>query len=154
MSKEHQTSQVHAIATMLDAFHLAAAQADGQAYFSHFATNGVFIGTDATERWTVEEFKKYANPIFQTGRGWIYISKSRHIDLSASGDFAWFDEILDSKTYGVSRGTGVIMKMDESWKIAQYHLTFPIPNALAAKFTDEIKNHLKLPTPTATTSRP
>jgi hypothetical protein len=25
------------------------------------------------------------------------------------------------------------------WKISQYHLTFPIPNALAPQMTDEIK---------------
>jgi hypothetical protein len=52
---------------------------------------------------------------------------------------AWFDEILDSSSYGTSRGTGVLIRTNEGWKISQYHLTFPIPNELARHVTDEIK---------------
>jgi hypothetical protein len=37
-----------------------------------FAPDGIFIGTDATERWTVAEFKAYAKPHFDKGRGWTY----------------------------------------------------------------------------------
>ena len=127
------------IAQVLDSFHTAASRADGQAYFELFAPEGVFIGTDASERWTIAEFKKYAEPHFKKGHGWTYVSKTRHIDLAPGSDVAWFDEILDSKSYGTSRGSGVLRKVDGKWRIAQYHLTFPIPNSLAEKFTTEIK---------------
>ena len=139
MSIEAKKTPILNIGSVLDAFHLAASKADGQTYFSLFAPEGVFIGTDAGERWTVEEFKKYAEPHFKKGQGWSYTSKVRHIDLSPCGDVAWFDEILESKTYGTSRGSGVLRKIQGDWRISQYHLTFPIPNELAAKFTTEIK---------------
>lgn len=123
----------------LNSFHEAASKADGKTYFSLFAPEGVFIGTDAGERWTVEEFKKYAEPHFKKGKGWTYVKRTRHVDFTTSGDAAWFDEILDSKNYGTSRGSGVLRKIGNDWRIAQYHLTFPIPNDLAEKMTSEIK---------------
>lgn len=144
-SKKEETAMPHEslklkIAETLDNFHLAASKADGDRYFSFFAKNGIFIGTDASERWTVEQFKAYADPHFKKGKGWTYKARSRNIDLSANKDFAWFDEILDSESYGTSRGTGVLLLTHGKWLIAQYHLTFPIPNDLAGKFTTEIKS--------------
>lgn len=118
-----------AVADTLDRFHTAASRADAQAYFDLFAPEGVFIGTDASERWTLEEFKKYVMPHFSKGKGWTYIPKSRHIDVS--GDIAWFDEILDNKSYGTCRASGVLRKIDGKWKVSQYHLTIPVPNELA-----------------------
>jgi hypothetical protein len=47
---------------VLDDWHPAASVADEPRYFGHFAPNGVFMGTDATERWTVTEFQKWAQP--------------------------------------------------------------------------------------------
>lgn len=134
-----------AVAKTLDDFHLAASRADGTAYFNLFAPEGVFIGTDATERWTVEEFKKYASPHFSKGHGWTYESKIRHIDLAPSGDIAWFDEILDNKAYGQCRGSGVLRKIGTAWKISQYHLTIPIPNDLAEKVVALIREPTQKP---------
>jgi ketosteroid isomerase-like protein len=124
----------------LDAFHAAAARADGAAYFRLFADDGVFIGTDASEHWTVAEFRAYAEPYFSQGKGWVYTPRagSRHVTFSSSGDVAWFDELLDSASYGTSRGTGVMVYKSGEWKIAQYALTFPIPNDLAKELTARI----------------
>ena len=61
---------VAAIDEVLDAFHDAASKADGASYFSLFAEDAVFIGTDAAERWSVDEFKAFAEPYFSEGRGW------------------------------------------------------------------------------------
>ncbi|MCC7441799.1 MAG: nuclear transport factor 2 family protein [Bdellovibrionales bacterium] len=119
------------IEATLDQFHQAASKADGAAYFGLFSPEGVFIGTDATERWTVEEFKKYAMPHFSKGKGWTYVPKNRHVDLVPGGEVAWFDEILESKSYGTCRGSGVLRRIEGRWKISQYHLTIPVPNALA-----------------------
>ena len=38
------------VATVLDDWHQAASVADEARYFGHFAPNGIFMGTDATER--------------------------------------------------------------------------------------------------------
>jgi ketosteroid isomerase-like protein len=120
-----------AIESSLDRFHEAAAKADGKTYFGLFAPEGIFIGTDASERWTVEQFRKYAEPHFSKGKGWKYAPKTRHVDISPGGDTAWFDEILENASYGTCRGSGVLRKTDAGWKIAQYHLTIPVPNELA-----------------------
>ena len=61
--------------SVLDDFHHAAAAADEERYFAHFAPEGVFLGTDASERWTVEQFRRYAQPHFDKGDGWHYKSR-------------------------------------------------------------------------------
>ncbi|HEU5163223.1 MAG TPA: nuclear transport factor 2 family protein [Thermoanaerobaculia bacterium] len=119
------------VASVLDGFHDAASRADAAAYFGALAPDAIFIGTDPAERWTLADFRAFADPYFSQGRGWTYRPRDRHIALDASGDTAWFDEMLDNDSYGVTRGTGVLVRVGESWKIAQYHLTIPVPNELS-----------------------
>src|SRR5262249_42795332 len=52
------------IGRVLDDWHDAAAHADEARYFGHFAPGGVFLGTDASERWDVAAFRAYAHPRF------------------------------------------------------------------------------------------
>ncbi len=125
---------------VLNDFHDAASKADGPRYFSLFAEDAIFLGTDGTERWTVEEFKAYANPHFDKGRGWTYTKKSRHIYFSPDGNTAWFDEALENENYGECRGSGVLIKSGEVWKVTQYNLTIPIPNSLAGSVVEKIRN--------------
>lgn len=128
------------VARVLDSLHQFAAESDAENYFSLFTDDAIFIGTDVNEYWTINEFKSYALPFFNKGKGWVYVSKERDIRFSGAGDVAWFHEVLDSKSYGTSRGTGVlVLTTGGQWKIAQYHLTFPLPNDLAAEITDRIK---------------
>ena len=99
----------------------------------------VFLGTDPCERWSLPEFRAYADPIFAEGRGWTYRPFERHVMLSADGTLAWFDERLDNDKYGESRGTGVLRLDDCCWKVVHYALTFPIPNDLAGEFTARMR---------------
>jgi hypothetical protein len=130
-----------AVGRTLDAFHAAAARSDFAGYFGLFTPDGVFIGTDAHERWSVPAFKAYAKAPFAAGKGWVYTPRQRHVTIAAvpCRCVAWFDELLDSKSYGTSRGTGVLLKGPHGWRIAQYALTFPIPNDLAGPMTTDIK---------------
>lgn len=128
-----------AIDGVLSSFHQAASDADGDLYFSLFAANAVFLGTDATERWSVDEFKAFAEPYFSEGRGWTYTKTERHVYVSVAGETAWFDEMLWNEKYGTCRGTGVLVLTEDGWRIAQYNLTFPIPNDLSGDFTSKIK---------------
>lgn len=116
----------------LDDFHDAAAKADGPRYFGRFTKNGVFLGTDGTERWTVDEFKKWSEPYFKEAPGWIFIPLDRQMTLEDDGRTAWFNETPWSLAYGPCRGTGLLRKAaDGTWKVAQYDLTIPIPNDLS-----------------------
>ena len=111
----------------LDRFPAAAAAADEGAYFSFFAEGGVFLGTDAKERWTVPEFRAYAHPRFASGKAWSFRATRR--DLSVRGTLAWFDEDLDTPNLGPARGSGVLVRDAKGdWKVAQYNLSIPIPN--------------------------
>lgn len=134
-------ARIAAISQLLDRLHADAAKADGDAYFALFAKDAVFIGTDASERWTIDAFRAYALPLFAQGKGWTYKPRLRHVTLASipCGCVAWFDEILDSAHYGTSRGTGVLTLTPAGWKIAQYALTFPIPNEMAADMTAKIE---------------
>ena len=120
-----------AIGQTLDDFHRAAAAADEPRYFAHFAPDAVFLGTDPGERWTVPAFRAYAHPHFAAGKGWKYVPRERHV--SVDGDLAWFDELLDNQKYGACRGTGVLRRIDGKWLLAEYSLTFLVPNAVAEK---------------------
>jgi len=116
------------VEAVLDDFHDAASVADEERYFAHFAPEGVFLGTDASERWTVDEFRAYAHPHFEKGLGWTYKARDRFVVFSPDGAVAWFDEMLDNTSYGELRGTGALRRIDGAWKIVQYNLTFTVPN--------------------------
>ena len=115
----------------LDDWHDAAAKADETRYFGAMAPEFVFLGTDATERWDVAAFREFAHPYFAKGTAWTFVPRDRHVILAPSKDVAWFDEKLDSATYGECRGSGVMRRIDGVWKVAHYNLTIPIPNDLA-----------------------
>ena len=128
-----------AVDAVLDDFHRAASEADGRTYFGLFDPDGVFLGTDATERWTVEEFRVYAMPHFDRARGWTYTPLERHVTISDDGSTAWFDERLYNEGLGETRGSGVLVRRDGAWKVAQYNLTIPVPNELAAEVVERIR---------------
>lgn len=129
----------------LDALHAAAAAADEARYFGLFARDGVFLGTDAAERWTVDEFRAYAKPHFDAGRGWTYTVVERHLDLDPTAGYAWFHERLDNLKLGACRGTGLLRREGDAWKVVQYDLTIPIPNALAVDVAERIRRHEAAP---------
>ena len=129
--------------TILDDWHRAASVADEATYFDRFAPSGVFFGTDATERWTTEEFRTWAMPYFQRESAWTFTPRSRNVYISRDGSTAWFDEVLDSASYGECRGTGVLQKIAGEWRIEQYNLTIPIPNDLAKEFVARIREFQK-----------
>lgn len=135
------TPEEEAASQVLDALHQAASQADGATYFDLFTPDAVYIGTDVTERWSLAQFRGYAEPYFAQGRGWTYTPRSRSLTLAPLDCrcVVWFDEALDSASYGTSRGTGVVVRgADGRWRVGLYALTFPIPNALAHDMTRRI----------------
>jgi ketosteroid isomerase-like protein len=121
-------SPLEQVGQVMDDWHAAAGDADGERYFGHFAPEGVFLGTDDGERWTVDEFRAYAEPHFSKGRGWTYVPSRRHVMLSADGRLAWLDEKLDNEGYGRLRGTGVLRHTPGGWKLVHYSMSFPVPN--------------------------
>jgi ketosteroid isomerase-like protein len=128
-----------AIEHMLDDFHLAASEADGERYFGHMSEDMIFLGTDASERWTKTQFHAYAIDHFNRGRGWTYRPLERHVFFGPGPDTAWFDERVHNEKYGECRGTGALRKIDDVWYLSQYNLTIPVPNDLAPELMRLIK---------------
>ncbi len=134
-----QSLEEQRISRTLDDLHDAASKADFDRYFGLYAPDAIFLGTDATERWTRDEFMAYAKPYFDQGRGWTYMMIERHIFIAHDGATAWFDERLDNASLGETRGSGVLVKTDGRWQVTQYNLTIPIPNALAGEVVARIR---------------
>lgn len=129
------------ITSVLDRLNVASTAADGPAYFGLFTPDARFIGTDATERWSLSEFRAYAEPYFARGRGWTYTPSARVITVAPIDCrcIAWFDEELSNATYGQTRGSGVLRLTDDGWKIEQYVLSFAVPNDKAAAVVASMK---------------
>ena len=124
---ENQTISKANVNTTLDAWHKAAAEANYNDYFSLMADDAVFIGTDATENWNKTAFQAYAKPHFDTGKAWRFTVLERHIYFDETGKTAWFDELLNTQMK-ICRGSGVLVKIGNEWKIKQYVLSMTIPN--------------------------
>ena len=128
------------VTEVLDALHHLASVGDFDAYFDLYTPDAIFMGTDATERWTMDDFKGYARPAFADGSGWTYEPTERHVYLAPGGRAAWFDERLMNANFGETRVTGILVLGDDGrWRITQYNLSIPIPNDLARDFVARIR---------------
>ncbi|MET1254430.1 nuclear transport factor 2 family protein [Aliikangiella maris] len=145
--KNNNLTQQHEIiieqtGSVIDAFHLAAANADLNGYFNLLTDDAVFLGTDATERWTKSAFYQFTQPYFSQGKGWAYTPTKRHISV-VNEQVVFFDELLYNKSYGECRGSGVLVKSGKNWKISQYNLSIPMPNGIAKKLVTQIADFKK-----------
>ena len=136
-------NEANIAAKMLDTWHKAAASADFQNYFSKMTEDAIFIGTDPTENWNKTEFKSFSKPYFDKGKAWEFIPFERHVYVQ--NNFAWFDELLNSKHMGICRGSGVLIKVNGQWLVKHYVLSLSIPNEnmkeivpLKAKFEEKL----------------
>ncbi|WP_456376948.1 nuclear transport factor 2 family protein [Lutibacter sp.] len=116
-----------AINTVLNTWHKSAAEANFETYFNAMTAESIFIGTDASENWKNAAFKEFSKPYFDKGKAWSFTSVERNIYIYKNGEIAWFDELLETQM-GICRGSGVLIKNDDIWKIEHYVLSLTIPN--------------------------
>ncbi|APS37885.1 SnoaL-like domain-containing protein [Salegentibacter agarivorans] len=112
---------------VLTQWHQAAADGNFDKYFSLITKDGVFIGTDATENWQNDDFREFSKPYFDQGQAWNFTTLERNIYNDENSKTAWFDELLDTQM-GICRGSGVLLKTKDGWKITHYVLSVTIPN--------------------------
>lgn len=115
------------ICLVLDNWHKNAAEGSFDNYFNSMSNSSVFIGTDASENWTVSEFKEFCKPHFADGLAWDFKAIDRNVYVGNNNNIAWFDELLNT-WMGVCRGSGVLVKENSQWKIQHYVLSLTIPN--------------------------
>ena len=127
ISTEEITKIETDINNLLDNWHIAAAEADFDNYFSLMDSVSYFIGTDASEHWTKQEFIEFSKPYFDKGKAWDFKPIERNIFVGKSAEIVWFDELLDT-WMGVCRGSGVMAKSNGKWKLQHYVLSMTIAN--------------------------
>jgi hypothetical protein len=125
-----------AIHTLLDNWHRAAAAADADAFFGAMAADGIYLGTDASERWLRDELRTWAKSAFERESAWAFTPSNRELYFSPNGQTAWFEELLDT-WMGPCRGAGVLAKTPEGWEIRHFNLAVLVPN-------DKIRPYLEL----------
>lgn len=123
-AQENLKTQINMI---LNGWHKAAAEANFKTYFDALTEDAVFIGTDATEYWSKPAFEAYAKPYFDKGKAWGFTALERHVFFSEDKKTAWFDELLDTQMK-ICRGSGVLVFVNNQWKIKHYVLSMSIPN--------------------------
>jgi hypothetical protein len=137
-AKFNEQKETKEINTFLDKWHQSAAKADTITFFNSMGGKAIYIGTDPAERWTKDEFYKYAMPYFRQGKGWDFKKIERQIHFSRDAQVAWFNETLNT-WMGVCRGSGVLQKGEKGWRIMQYHLSVTVPNEKTDDFIDLMK---------------
>jgi hypothetical protein len=113
--------------SILTNWHRAASQADYSKYMNSMDSTSVFIGTDITENWTKDEFEVFAKPYFKRGAAWDFEPLKRNIYISQCKNAVWFDEVLNT-WMGACRGSGVLERSGDKWKIKHYVLSIAVPN--------------------------
>lgn len=123
------TQSKQQIAAMLDSFNVAAANGEYDRYFNFYADGATFNGTDATENWDKKAFMAWAKPFFDKKTTWNFTALERNIYFGKSEDIAWFDELLSTQMK-ICRGSGVVVKQGNDWKVQQYVLSTTVPNSV------------------------
>ncbi len=124
---------------LIDNWHRAAARADADTFFGAMAEDGVYIGTDANERWLRDEFRAWAKDAFERDSAWAFEPKERHLEIAPDGSIAWWDEILET-WMGPCRATGILKLSSQGWKIQHYQLSVTLPNEKMPQFLELIGN--------------
>ncbi|MDE5424194.1 nuclear transport factor 2 family protein [Ancylomarina sp. DW003] len=133
---QNQVKTTHKdVGVLIDNWHLAATNADIDSYFSALAENAIYIGTDASERWTKDEFYSFCKPYFAKGKAWDFKAFDRKIYFSEDGKTAWFNELLNT-WMGVCRASGVLNMKDDEWKISHYQLSVTVKNENMKQFLE------------------
>ena len=127
MTEQHVSVSTEQIDSIMDNWHLAAGEANFADYFDVLDSISVFIGTDASENWTKEQFSAFSKPYFDQGKAWSFKARERNVYFSQDSTVAWFDELLDT-WMGTCRGSGVLEIEKDAWKLKHYVLSVSIPN--------------------------
>ncbi|WP_435416440.1 nuclear transport factor 2 family protein [Polaribacter aestuariivivens] len=134
------TSIKNEVDTFLVNWHKAASDANFENYFGALDDTSIYIGTAAEEVWTKEQFAAFSKPYFDRGKAWSFTTLQRNIYVHKTGNIVWFDELLNT-WMGTCRGSGVLEKTNDSWKIKHYVLSVTIPNDDIQKVIDAKKKN-------------
>ncbi len=121
------TSLADSVHAFVDAWHKAAAEADEDTFFGSMAADGIYLGTDASERWLRDTFQVWAAFAFERESAWDFKPYQRKLYFSDNQKYVWWEEMLET-WMGPCRGSGVARFEDGRWQIKHYDLAVTVPN--------------------------
>lgn len=125
---------------LIDEWHHAAAVADEETFFGFMATECIYIGTDINEKWKRDELRSWSEEFFKRESAWAFEPFDR--EIYCESNICWFDEKL--KTWmGECRGSGVLRKTDNQWKLIHYHLSVTVPNDKIREFIQLVESEIE-----------
>jgi len=140
--KVNNQNEIEILNKFMDNWHHAAAVADEDIFFGSLDSNAVYLGTDPGERWLKHEFMEWGMKYFQRDTAWSFTPYNRIWEFSDDMQYAWFDELLETHM-GICRGSGVLKKYTDGWKIKQYNLALTLPNNKMNEFRKLVDVPLK-----------
>lgn len=124
-----------ALNTQIDQWHRDVAEYRLDDYFESMSEGFVFLGTAPGERWNKEQFLEFCQPYFEKKSTWDFKPSNRNWTIDEKRGYAWFDEDLDTWMEDC-RGSGILRKEGEEWKIIYYNLTVLIENEKIQPFIE------------------
>ncbi|MBL7045594.1 MAG: nuclear transport factor 2 family protein [Parcubacteria group bacterium] len=109
---------------------VAVATKDVRQLRNAFTADALFVGTDDTEQWSVD---RLIAVLEDSENGWNMLDCTERIIcfIDGHGCVATFFETLAHEDFGPLRGSGVVIKNNTGeWRIAQYVLSFSVPNSV------------------------
>lgn len=134
---EASAAERQQVNAFIDEWHDDAAHARSR-FFDKMAPNGIYIGTDKTERWTRDELKAWSKKYFERPSAWAFTPLTRHLAFSADKNFIWFDEQLKTQM-GLCQASGVMQRTPNGLQILHYQLSLAVPNELVDQFSEAIR---------------
>jgi ketosteroid isomerase-like protein len=122
----NQTDSTNEINVTLDTWHKAAADANYNTYFNLMTDDAILLGLMQQKIGIKQHFRPMQNRIL-IKESVEFTALERHIYFDKTGKTAWFDELLNTQMK-ICRGSGVLVKIGQEWKIKQYVLSMTIPN--------------------------
>ena len=61
----------------IDAWHKAAATADEDTFFGSMTADGIYIGTDASERWLRDDMREWSKKYFERESAWAFTATKK-----------------------------------------------------------------------------
>ncbi len=86
-------------------------------HFTFSAALAALLGTSVS--WAADTAEQAAAD-FHASSGWDYRSADRRVDLIGNGSTARVEERLQHESLGEWRGSGVLVKGSDGWRMSQY----------------------------------
>ena len=124
-----------AIETLMNLWHQSASKSNASIFFDSLMwPEAIYLGTDISEKWKRDELKYWSASAFEKDTAWDFKVNRRSIYKNEfDNNIIWLEE--DLLTWmGPCRGSAVLIKKNQQWKIMHYNLAVAVSNDSIYKY--------------------